>query len=57
MHHAFTTYVFLTSAVDGGEWSISIATSAHWLAGWVVAGADMDSLPLKMGPIGVSKLW
>ena len=43
MHHALKTCAFLTSALDGGEWSVSIATSAHWLAGWVVAGADMDS--------------
>jgi len=52
MYHALKTYAFLTPALYGGEWSVSIATSAHRLAGWVVAGADMDSWPLKMGPVG-----
>jgi hypothetical protein len=43
MHHALKTYAFLTLALNRGEWSVSVATSAHWLAGWVVAGVDMDS--------------
>jgi hypothetical protein len=51
MHHALKTYAFLISALDGGEWSVSFATTAHWVADWVVAGADMDAWPLKMGPI------
>ena len=49
VHHVLKAYA---SALDGGEWSVWIATSAHWVAGWLVAGADMDYWPLKMGPIG-----
>jgi hypothetical protein len=42
---------FLTSALDRGEWSASrpscftpgeIAAGAHWIGGWVGAGAGMD---------------
>jgi hypothetical protein len=31
MHHTLKTYAFLTSALDGSEWSVSIATSAYWV--------------------------
>jgi hypothetical protein len=43
MHHALKTYAFVTSTLDAGERSGSIATSTHRVADWVVAGADMDS--------------
>jgi hypothetical protein len=43
--------LFLTSALDGGEWSAScpgrftrreIAPSIHWIGGWVGSGVGLD---------------
>jgi hypothetical protein len=60
-HHAMKTYwgmevdlhAFFTSALDGGEWSVSRpgrftyrgAPGTHWIGGWVGprAGLDMAS--------------
>jgi hypothetical protein len=47
------THVFLTSAVDGGEWSASLpgrftpgerAAGTHWIAGWVGSRAGLDDM-------------
>jgi hypothetical protein len=44
---------FLTSALDGGEWSASrpgrftpgeIATGTHWIEGWMSPSAGLDAV-------------
>jgi len=39
---------FLTSAVDGGDWSVSCLScftpSTHWIGGWVILRISLDSV-------------
>jgi hypothetical protein len=46
-------HIFLTSALAGGEWSVSLpchftpgerAPGTHWIGGWVNPRADMDNV-------------
>jgi hypothetical protein len=48
---------FLTSAVDGAEWSASCpdrftpgerAPGTHWIGGWVGPGAGLDAIPTEL---------
>jgi hypothetical protein len=50
---------FLTSAVDGGEWSASRtgrftrrvkAPGIHWIGGWVVPKAGLDTVSKRKIP-------
>jgi hypothetical protein len=46
-------YIFLTSALDGDEWSASLpgcliprerAPSSHWIGGWVFPRVSLDAV-------------
>jgi hypothetical protein len=46
-------HIFLTSALDGGDWSASLsgrftsrerATGSHWIGGWVGPRAGSDAM-------------
>jgi hypothetical protein len=49
-------HAFLTSELDGGEWSASRpgrftprerAPGTHWIGGWVGPRADLDAVAMK----------
>jgi hypothetical protein len=39
----YNFYSFLTSALDGSEWSASRPYSSHWIGGWVGRRAGLDT--------------
>jgi hypothetical protein len=45
-------YIFLTSALVGGEWSASrpcrFTPSTHWIGGWVGSRANLDDMDEKI---------
>jgi hypothetical protein len=45
---------FLTSVLDGSEWSASApgkgARSTHWIEGWVGPGAGLDAMAKRENP-------
>jgi hypothetical protein len=52
---------FLTSALNGGEWSASLsarfnagktAPHIHWIGGWVGLKAGLDALEISLAPAG-----
>jgi len=52
-------HTFLTSALDGSEWSASHpshftsgvrAPSAHWMGGWVSPRAGLDTMVKRKNP-------
>jgi hypothetical protein len=64
-HHAMKTYwgsglhAFLTSALDGGEWSASWpsrftprerASGIHWIGGWMGPRAVLDAVVMRKIP-------
>jgi hypothetical protein len=60
-------HIFLTSALAGGEWSVSCpgrftpresAPSTHWTGGWVDPRASLDDIEKKkfMTPPGLQPL-
>jgi hypothetical protein len=66
-HHAMEAYwgmevwfhTFLTSALDGGEWSVSRAghfnpreraPDSHWIGGWVGPRAVLDAVAKRKIP-------
>jgi hypothetical protein len=42
---------FLTSTLDGGDWSASrpgrLATGTHWIGGWVGRRAGLDAVDCR----------
>jgi hypothetical protein len=53
---AVEVHIFLTSALAGGEWSVSrpgrFTPGSHWIKGWVGPRAGMDNVEKILGPIG-----
>jgi hypothetical protein len=52
--------IFLTSALDGGEWSASLpghftprerAPGTHWIGGWMGSRAGLDAVVKREIPI------
>jgi hypothetical protein len=52
-------HAFLTSAIDGGEWSVSHpcpftprerAPGTHWIGGWVGSRAGLDAVVTRKIP-------
>jgi hypothetical protein len=45
----YSSYSFLTSVLDGGEWSVScpgctgMIPGTHWIGGWVSLRASLDT--------------
>jgi hypothetical protein len=55
------SHIFLTSALVGGEWSVSragrstpgeIAPGTHWIGGWVDPRAGLDDVEKILDPTG-----
>jgi hypothetical protein len=47
-------YIFLTSALAGGEWSASrpgrFTFGTHWIGGWVEPRVGLDDVDKILGP-------